>query len=204
MATFGPQGGGKALPPYLQGRAATQPMITPKSTVAPGEVKPVAQAPAAPAAPAQAPAAPAITPAANPTAAQMSAQPKAPAAQPQSLYEFFKSDLERQRNAAIANARSDASKRGVFYGTPLTTSEGDIETEFQRGLGALQGNLMQHAEENQMNKLRLAAQLGLFGGDAEAAGMDKDVFAQLGALLTPRGGPSVTPAPQRGNRTQSQ
>lgn len=97
MATaFDKRGGGQAMPPFLQGRTAKGPMITPKASVVPGEVaKPNVQ-PMNAAAAAPAPAAPAGN-------------------QPTSLYDYYKKDLK-------SNVDADASARGVFYGTPASSA----------------------------------------------------------------------------------
>ena len=132
------RGGGQAQPPYLQARSpVTQPVITPAATVAPGEVRPQPRRgflglPLTPRTPGglfarifqrmrerqrQRQAAPRISPA--PGAAQ-ARPPQTPPGQPtaaqspaQTLYEFFKKDLEGQRRSAMSNAVADASARGV-------------------------------------------------------------------------------------------
>jgi len=211
------RGGGNALPPFLQGRTgqpgASQPMIAPKASITPGEV-------AAPKRgnlfnqmkkrqPAQsmgmfgklfqnknnqAAAKPAITPGSH---GPQSGQLPTPAAQPaQTLYEFFKKDLERQRDSSLADTQADASRRGVFYGTPLTTSQGDIQTEYNRGLGSLQSGILQNQEQNEIQRLGLATNLLGNGGQAQAQGIDPSVFNTIGSLLAPRQGPAATaPAP---------
>lgn len=187
-------GPGKATPPFLQARRpklagpSSAPVLTPKDATSP--VSPVAAA---------TPAGPVATP--TPSQPVQIAQQAKPG--PQTLYEFLRRDLEDKRNAAIASARADAAARGVFYGTPLTTSQGNIETEFQRGLGQLQAGLLEREQQNELQRLALAAQLyGGFGG--AGGGEDNSAMMQLiGSLLAPRPGP-VTPAQQRGNRTQSQ
>lgn len=213
------RGGGQALPPFLQGRSPaaagsqfqTAPMITPKSTIRPGEVKspgglfgnilsklrkPPTRAPGGgawgPGGPQPLPkanAAPKITPA-NAAAAPAANQPPSG----QTLYEFFKHDLENQRDAALANAKTDASARGVYYGTPLTTSQGDIQTEFQRGLGQLAAGQLQNKEQNDISRLGLATQLLGGAGQAQAPGVSPEVFQTIGSLLTPRAGPAAAPA----------
>lgn len=219
------RGGGQALPPFLQGRVSTlgggqfgsRPMITPKSTVAPGETKPKTSmfgniasrlklpprapggGPWGPGGPQRVPTptAPKITPAASAAVAPAPTGQPAPA---QTLYEFFKNDLERQRDAAIANARTDASSRGVFYGTPLTTSQGDIQTEFGRGLGQLQAGILQNEQGNELQRLQLASSLLGQTPQASSGGISPDVFQTIGSLFAPRPGPTgappITPATQ--------
>ena len=214
------RGGGQDLPPYLQGRKPTPggrfqtaPMITPKSGMNPvaaqpkkkpfrpgvgmfgmglkpfgklGQFKPKAMQPNKP-------------PLGNMPPVPGAGTPPTPPSSAQTLYEFFKGDLERQKNSALAGARTDASARGVFYGTPLTTSQGDIETEYQRGLGQLQAGILQDEQQNELQRLALATQLFGNGQGTKPAGMDPEVWKQIGALFAPRGGPTapaMTPGPQ--------
>lgn len=185
------QGGGDARPPYLQmrkpnpinmfngvptQRPGSTPVITPKSTAVPGEV-----------------------------ASPKPALPQPPQAGGQSLgdvYKFMQSDLENQKNQALAGSRTDAASRGVFYGTPLTGSEADINTQYLRGLGQFQagmfGNQMQDERQRQQLAIQLLGQnpqnqpamsgldlsgLGsLFGSSPAASGK------RLGPMITPKGG----------------
>lgn len=127
---------------------------------------------------------------------------------PQTLYDFFKQDLENQRKTAMAGAQSDAASRGVYYGTPLTTSQGDIQTEYLRGLGQLQSGILQNEQQNQLQRLGLAS--GLLSNTPMpqgGGGIDPEVFQMLGTLFggSPavggqRSGP-ISPAPQPGQRT---
>ena len=189
-------GGGAALPPYLQLRRPaanpwtgmggipsypgqrTQPVVTPKSTAAPGEVKPQTPPPA--------PSQTAQMPQGSATPAQPMSQP--PQAGGQTLgdvYRFFKSDLENQRNQALASTRADASARGVFYGTPLTGSEADINTQYLRGLGQLQAGMYGNEQQNMLARLGLAESLGWQGQMNQPplpGGMD---WSGLGALFAP-------------------
>lgn len=219
FATDG-RGGGNALPPYLQGRtsALTRPMVPPTSSVVPGEnrrmfgsvfrrlgqfgqqaqpqggiFRPSVITPRQP------PVAGAPPVAGTPGAGQ----PPQPAGQPaaaQTLYEFFKGDLERERDRALANARTDAAARGVFYGTPLTTSQGDIQTEFGRGLGQLQAGILQNEQGNELQRLALASSLLGSLPQARSGGIDPEVFRLIGSLFAPRQGPTspaMAPAQQQ-------
>lgn len=191
------RGGGQALPPYLQGRTManatdpyqTKPMITPASTVTPGEVKPTTLAGQTPNG---------ITPK-TPTP-PLTPQPGNAPPGPQTLYDFLKSDLEKQRSDALANATTDASARGVYYGTPLTTSYGDINTSFLKGLGSLQAGIVNNANSDELQRIQAAA--GLLNGQPQssAGGIDPNTLQQLGALFggsnaaaSARNGPSITP-----------
>jgi hypothetical protein len=85
----------------------------------------------------------------------------------QKAYDFFKTDLTNQAKLADAQATGDASARGVYYGSPLTTSLGDISTQLQRGLGALSTNIGLEQAQTQGQDLTAALAQGLqFGGQA--------------------------------------
>jgi len=104
------------------------------------------------------------------------------------LFKFFKQDLENARQRSLGQTRASAANRGVFYGTPLTTSEGDIETSFLRGLGQLQSGIFQGEQQNELARLGLASNLlgqlpQQFQGPEDATA---NAFTQLGALFGPR------------------
>lgn len=165
--------GGQALPPHLQVRkppvpgATPAPVVTPKPT-APGDtVAPV---------PPQATAAPA-----NPM---------------QKVYDFFKGDLERERKSAMSNSIADAANRGVYYGTPLTGSEADINTQYLRGLGQLQAGMYQNEQQNWLARLGLATRLSEQAGanmPPMPGGID---WSSLGAIFAPRQGPVSQEKPE--------
>lgn len=203
------RGGGQNLPPYLQGRSPTPggqfqtaPMLSSTASASPaaaaqpkkklglpgmlgggfhkfgmgglaGMMK--AKKPKTNAAPPLG----ALPPIGEPAAQQPSSS--------QTLYEFFKKDLENQRDSAIANARTDASARGVFYGTPLTTSQGDIQTEFGRGLGQLQAGILQNEQQNELQRLAIAA--GLIPQNASGGSIDPKVWEMIGKIFGQRSGP---------------
>lgn len=198
------QGGGQALPPFLQGRTATpyrspfqtKPMITPKASIVPGETRPqqYVKAPTP---------GPNITPAVAPQPGIPAASAKANMNDTQTLFEFLKKDLENERNKALGNAQADASARGVYYGTPLTTSEGDINTSFLRGLGQLQSGIIQNDQQNQLARLGMASNLigspASFGDLASLGQGNPDVYSTIGSLFagqqpTAQTGPTITPA----------
>lgn len=236
MVLFNDQGGGQALPPFLQGRTAanyrspfqTRPMITPKASIVPGEVRPNI-APTNPFGikpqtgaynPVQGQYAggvkgPNITPNINlkpnlPTGGLpgLNVQPTVPGGQPdakandtKTLFEFLKKDLENERNKALSGAQSDAASRGVYYGTPLTTSEGDINTSFLRGLGQLQAGMIQNQDQNELAKLGLATNLigspASYSELANTGAPNPDVYSTIGSLFAgqqaPNAGPQITP-----------
>lgn len=227
------QTGGNAQPPYLQGKA--KPMITPKASAVPGEVKPqiapmagqaVPPTPAmnpaktaapyqaapkqgyqpgtpgyaslnifqraglAPQAPAQAK--PAITPknAAAATPAASANNPLSPAGQ--ASFDYLKGELEDERRLAEADTTASAASRGVYYGTPLTTSLGDIKTQYLKGLGKLSADVQQNEQQNQLERLRIAAAMSGQPYSPQAGGMDQNVLQMLGSLLAgSRSGPTA-------------
>lgn len=185
------RGGGNAMPSYLQGRNPSRPMITPKPSVAPGEVRPW-QPPQLTRQPGGIQSVlsafrgkPGVSPMSKVKQAITPKQPQpAPGAPvPQTLYDFFKKDLEAQRKSAMASSISDASNRGVYYGTPLTTSQGDIQTEYLRGLGQLQANVLQNEQQNQIQRLGLAGNLLNTSPQPNAGGIDPALYSVLGQLF---------------------
>lgn len=103
-----------------------------------------------------------------------------PWSNPQKTYDYLKGELEASKKTAVSNAVADASARGVYYGTPLTTSQGDIETQFAKGQGALDAAMWEKSSQLQMQKLALAAQLI---GQYQQSGFDPSVLAMLGQLF---------------------
>jgi len=141
------------------------------------------------------PAPPAGPPAPAPPGAQQPQTPSGPAGPqtpPQAggtdlggVYQFFKSDLENQKNQALADTRADASARGVFYGTPLTGSEADINTQYLRGLGQLQSGMYGNEQQNQLARLGLASNLLWQSGlnAPSGGGIDPSMYSMLGQLF---------------------
>ena len=194
-------GGGDARPPYLQTRtkpkpgpfqqivSGSKPVVTPKSSVVPGEVKPqVARG---------------MPPVSPPPGANPMANPKPPQAGGQTLadvYKFFQSDLKNQANQAKAGAVTDAANRGVYYGSPLTGSEADIDTQYLRGLGQFQAGMFGNQQQNELQRLQLA--MGLTGqnqqgqppmpGPVDFSGLGS-IFGAQPAVAGQRQGPTVTP-----------
>lgn len=176
----GNPGGGNAAQPYLQkrnliqsigqatGGTQTQPVVTPKSIVSPGEVANKAA----------------------PPAGQGQMQPGQSTSPPQlggsdlaGVYNFLKSDLENQRKQAIAGSIADASARGVYYGTPLTGSEADIQTQYLRGLGQLGAGMYGNLQQDRLARLALATQMvGPMANAPSPGGLDPSIFQTLGQL----------------------
>lgn len=196
------QRGGQQNPAYLQmrkpmapGSAQTNPVITPGPTMGGDTVNP-ARHPAMPSGPPITPQAPAQPP--HP--------PQAGGNSLGDVYNFFKSDLQNQAKQAKSGAIADASARGVYYGTPLTGSEADIDTQYQRGLGQFSAGMYGNAQQDQLSRLGMAVNLqGQSGSNMPPVpeGMD---WSGLGALFgnspaspgappvaAPRQGPAITP-----------
>lgn len=188
------QRGGQQNPAYLQmrkpvvpGSAKTNPVITPMAAMGGDTVNKRNPGP------------PSITPVAN--------KPQAGGNSLGDVYNFFKSDLQNQTKQAKSSAIADASARGVYYGTPLTGSEADIDTQYLRGLGQLQTGMYGNEQQNQLERLGMATNLiNQSGANAPPmpGGMD---FSGLGALFgspsapkqpsaQPRQGPVITPNPK--------
>lgn len=122
----------------------------------------------------------------------------APGAQPegstsQKLYDYLKQDLEDNRRSAMSGAVSDASSRGVYYGTPLTTSQGDIQTQYLRGLGSLQAGVLQNEQGNELSRLGIASNLLNNAGQAQGGQIDPMVYQMMGQLFGQSGQPSGQP-----------
>lgn len=214
------RGGGQALPPYLQARAQsmggmfkTRPLIKPKASVVPGEVEddtpPTAVQGTNPAVvPAQQgsigdkfkniltkkggmPAAPNPTPIPNDPGANPAQSPY------QKQYDFYKKDLQDQATLLKSQATSGAAARGVYYGTPLTTSLGDIDTEYLKGLGTLDAQLADSQQRNELTRYQMAIQLLNGAGTAGSGAIDPRIYEALGTLL-PGGNPSAVAGNRNG------
>ena len=208
-----PPGGGDAKPPYLQMRkpllpkpnavrpspfgggmfgkakqgiwdimgkkarqTSTRPVVTPKSTAVPGEV---AQTPAG-------------TAPVQPAAAK----------KPYGLADFYnqmKGDLVAEKNKALGETRAGAESRGLFYGSDLTGSEGNINAQFLRSLGALDADIFGRQQEDQRARLAMAANLGWQDQMNQPPIPGPVDFGALGSIFgntpvaAPRSGPVITP-----------
>lgn len=194
----GTQRGGQQNPAYLQmrkpltpGNPQTKPVVTPAASVVGDTVNPLP--PVTPVQP-QGPQ-PQITPA--------GAKPQAGGQGLGDVYNFFKSDLQNQAKQAKSGAIANASSRGVYYGTPLTGSEADIDTQYLRGLGQLDAGMYSNEQQNQLSRLGMAVQLNGQGGNTAPPSPEGMDWSGLGALFgsnptvnpssKPRQGPAVTP-----------
>lgn len=124
----------------------------------------------------------------------------------QQAYEFLSGDLEQTAAREGAAVRSDAARRGVFYGTPLTEGMADVRERFIRGKGDLATQLLlaqaqtqgsdaasavnqasdfgQRAEDNSFRRAELNDRIA-----ARGEGGDASVAQGIAALLgLPSGG----------------
>lgn len=209
--------GGQQNPSYLQTRKPSMrpmdtngsiPMITPRAE-APGDTVRAPEQPQA--------SGPAISPPTAPVgnglppqtpqagggtagAAPTPASPLPPQAGGNSLgdvYKFFASDLANQTKQAKSNAVADASSRGVYYGTPLTGSEADIDTQYLRGMGQLQSGMYGNEQQNHLARLGMATNLSAMGSLNAPPNPGQMDFSGLGALFGSN-------SPTSGNNTQRQ
>lgn len=224
MIAINDQGGGNAQPNYLQARVPrpiTTPVIRPASQVAPNESKASGGAVSG-----NSKIAPksggmfggainsilAKTPQQSTIAGGTQLTPAGGKPVPQTLYDFFKQDLEDQRRSALADTTSNAAARGVYYGSPLTTSQGDIQTQYLRGLGQLQSGILQNEQQNELSRLGIAGNLLNSAPQVQGGGLDPAVYQMLGQLFGSssvaggsRSGPTITPKKQRtGDRISNQ
>jgi hypothetical protein len=228
--TMGAAGmGGQAQPPYLQMRRPvqagmtpaypgqqTQPVITPKPS-AMGDPSPAGaaasqaqmkaqQAPAAGSQPGYPAAATTATgqPTPGPSVTAMNnstGQPvQAGGSSLGDVYNYFASDLANQTKQALANTTADASARGVYYGTPLTGSEADINTQYLRGLGQLGAGMYGNAMQQQLAQQGMQSGLLWQGGMQQPPTPPPTDWSALGQLFGtqpatggPRPGPAITP-----------
>lgn len=200
--------GGNATPSYLQNRkpnpmgpvngSMTKPVITPKSEGMPGETSP--QAPGIMPVQGGVPGeegmvnpggGPPITPPGTPPPPAHGPNPQVGMPQPgaapgdtglSQLYNYMKGDLENERKQAKSSAVADASKRGVYYGSPLTGSEADIDTQFLKGLGSLQANMYGNEQQSETTRLGMAG--NLLNSMPQAQGGDNSaLMAMLGQFF---------------------
>lgn len=115
------------------------------------------------------------------------------------LYKFFKTDLDEQRKSAMSGAVADAARRGVYYGSPLTTSQGDIESQYLRGLGQLQSGIFQGEQQDELSRLGLATNLLGMGGDFMPSAGESPDLGYLGQMFSSGANkqqPAITPKQQ--------
>lgn len=202
------RGGGNALPPYLQGRVPaaagpfqTRPMITPKASIMPGEtrktpfdlIKQGTRATMPKITPKKAPANVNRLPGAAPAPAG-GATPPAPVNPNQTIFDYGKQQLEDARKQAEADTTASAASRGVYYGTPLTTSLGDIKTQYLKGLGTLTANLADTEQNRKLQAAQIAA--GLLNGAPMPQQNDmSSIFQSLGSLFPSGGQPGNQGSP---------
>lgn len=126
----------------------------------------------------------------TPTAASSSGNPDLDA-----TFNYFKSQLDAQRNTALQNSITDAQSRGVYYGTPLTTSQGDIQTSYLQGLGSLEANMFNQQQQNQLGQEQLAVQLVNGTPMAQPQSGAGSTMSALGSAFAGQGVPTASSSP---------
>lgn len=90
---------------------------------------------------------------------QPSMYPPLPQGQPQgqgqSAFDFFKGELEKQRDDGLASVDADAAKRGVFYSTMPVSAGARVKSDFNAGLGTLASNLAMKQADYGLEAMRL-------------------------------------------------
>jgi hypothetical protein len=75
--------------------------------------------------------------------------------------------LQDEQKLGEQRAIADAAKRGVYYGTPLTNSLGDLGERYQRGLGDLETNIQRDQAQRAMEDKQRVIEM-IFGyGDRQ-------------------------------------
>lgn len=115
----------------------------------------------------------------------------------QESFDFLSQDLEDEARRAESQAVADAARRGVFFGSPLTTSLGDISERLQRGRAGLATDLLleqaRTAGGDVSNAIAQALQFGRAGTEAQA--VQGDIARAMLSL-------GLAPAPTIGGATQ--
>lgn len=100
--------------------------------------------------------------------------------------------LQDEANLLRDRAKADASARGVYHGTPLTSSLGDIDERYLRGLSDFETNLTREAanvRSQDMNNA-IGAAMG-FGREQRAdTALQSDILARL-AQIGMYGAPTI-------------
>lgn len=89
--------------------------------------------------------------------------------------------LDDERRAAEERAKIDAQGRGVFFGTPLTNSLGDINERYLRGGADLEANLVRDQASRYQQDRMSAIQAILQYGQQQMQGqqMGDDLWLRL-------------------------
>ena len=118
------------------------------------------------------------------------------------LYRFFASDLQNQTKHAKSNAVADAANRGVYYGSGLTGSEADIDTQYLRGMGQLQAGMYGNEQANQLSRLGLATQLSGQNGQNAPPTPEGVDWSSLGSMFSPAQAPAISPPPKKAKTSE--
>lgn len=115
------------------------------------------------------------------------------------VFNYFKTELEKERDKSLSNSDVEAASRGVFYGTPGTQAREDVRDKFGRSLAQFESDLLQKEQENELSRLGLATnlfgtiqqgELGRLGlasqlipSDMEAQGIDPNLYAAIAQMF---------------------
>lgn len=107
----------------------------------------------------------------------------------QAIRDAFAVDRDRRQGDAVAGATSDAARRGVYFGTPLTSGLGEIAQGFERDTLAFDNELMdrivQAREGRTESTINQALQfLGMANNEQQA----RDQLALAAAQIAQAGG----------------
>lgn len=108
------------------------------------------------------------------------------------LQDQMSGNLNDERRMAEDRAKADASARGVYYGSPLTTSLGDIGERYLKAQSSGQTDLLkQIADANATDKQSSIDNVFRFGqGEQDSVNSQNDLLTRI-ADLGLRGGPTI-------------
>lgn len=103
--------------------------------------------------------------------------------------------LKDEATLSRDRVRDDAMSRGVYYGTPLTNSLGNVEERYNRGLADMEGGLQaDYAKNYQQDRLSAIQSLMQYGQlQQNGTQMDNDLWIRLMELAN-QGAPQM-PSP---------
>jgi len=94
-------------------------------------------------------------------------------------------DMDAQHAAQLGNTRASAASRGMFFGSPLTTAEGTLESNLARAKAGVNTSLLQRQAETQGQDLNQAIQTAMqFGSNAN---LSAEQQAQMGQMMMQSG-----------------
>jgi hypothetical protein len=104
----------------------------------------------------------------------------------------IREDLLADARVREAAAESDAARRGVYFGSPLTTSKGDIQSDLNRALARADADLLMEQARTQAGDRERAIGAGeRFGQNAFLNELARGQLGLNAASLGSQGGPSI-------------